>query len=77
MWRFNWTIDLSKKLKPRYHMFRVGDKIQYPHHGRGQITGLETYKGRDFYRIQMDSGNMRIMVPIDKMNKVGAVFLKP
>lgn len=79
---FTWIANKMKSIRSKFgtskRMFSIGDRIKYPHHGTGVITGIQSLKGQgDFFRIQMDNVDMRILVPLDKMSKVGAVYLKP
>lgn len=56
-------------------MFSIGDKIVYPMHGAGIITGVEEKKilgeTREYYILSMPCGDMKIMVPVDNCNDVG------
>src|SRR5271157_3572306 len=64
---------MKLKYKPSDHIFMIGDKLQYPKHGTGKITCIESFDGEDFYCIEMDKVRMRVLVPIGKIQKVGAV----
>lgn len=64
------------KLVKKSHVFMIGDRLRYPHHGTGVITGIEMFRDKHFYCIEMDEVDMRILVPMEKINKVGAVFLE-
>ncbi|KUO77090.1 MAG: CarD family transcriptional regulator [Clostridia bacterium BRH_c25] len=52
-------------------MFSIGDKIVYPRHGAGVIEGIEEKavlgEKCKYYVIRIALGDMRVMVPIDKM----------
>lgn len=74
--------SMRKNISSRYRepdrLFMVGDRVLYPNHGRGKIMGLITLPTYgDFYSIKMDMRDLKILVPMDKMGKVGVVYLKP
>ncbi|QQK07386.1 CarD family transcriptional regulator [Miniphocaeibacter halophilus] len=56
-------------------MFDIGDKIVYPMHGAGviiekekkDILGIE----KEYFILKMPVGDMKISIPIDKINEVG------
>ena len=56
-------------------MFNIGDKVVYPRHGAGVIDGIEEKEvlGEKckYYVIRIALGDMRVMVPIDKMEAHG------
>jgi CarD family transcriptional regulator len=56
-------------------MFKAGDKVVYPTHGVGRIEKLEEREmagGRQkFFIVRLYSSEMKIMVPIDNVHKVG------
>ncbi len=56
-------------------MFSIGDKIVYPMHGAGVITGIEEKNIlgalREYYILSMPCGDMKIMVPVDNCSEVG------
>jgi len=56
-------------------LLQIGDKVVYPMHGAGVITGEQkcTVHGQehDFFELQMLLGNMQVMVPVDNVEKVG------
>ncbi|MHB1393589.1 MAG: CarD family transcriptional regulator [Clostridia bacterium] len=60
-------------------MFNIGDKIVYPRHGAGVIEGIEEKEvlGEKckYYVIRIALGDMRIMVPIDKMEAHGIRYI--
>lgn len=76
MWLSKKINTWKSKWKPSSHIFMIGDRVNYPYHGTGEIVSIETYMDRNFYTIQMDKVAMKILVPIDKMMSVGAVYLK-
>lgn len=55
-------------------MFNIGDKIVYPMHGAGIISGMEKKKVldsvEDYYMISL-LGDLRLMVPVKNMDVVG------
>ena len=69
-------INLVKATLSSQHLFMIGDRLHYPNHGTGKITALESFDNKDFYCIEMDNVRMRILVPIEKLQKVGAVYLE-
>ena len=56
-------------------MFEIGDRIVYPMHGAGVIVEktLETILGveKEYYILSIPVGEIRISVPIDKINDMG------
>ncbi|WP_300409835.1 CarD family transcriptional regulator [Lagierella sp.] len=56
-------------------MFEIGDKIVYPMHGAGVIVErtLKTILGveKEYFILLIPVGEMKISVPIDKINDVG------
>lgn len=52
-------------------MFNIGDKVVYPRHGAGVIEGIEEKEVLGdkckYYVIRIALGDMKVMVPIDKM----------
>ncbi len=55
-------------------MFNIGDKIVYPMHGAGTIDSIEEKnilgEKQSYYILKMP-GEVKVMVPIDKAEKVG------
>lgn len=55
--------------------FKVGDKAVYPGHGLGKITSIETREisgqRQKFYSILIINSEMKVMVPENRMKKVG------
>jgi len=66
------------KRKQYAHLFMTGDRVDYPGHGRGEIIGVQTLPdyGTDCYVIYFKARNMKVLVPIDKMTRVGATFIR-
>lgn len=56
-------------------MFRVGDKVVYPHHGAAVIKGLEEKEflgeRRQYYVLRLAYGDLTLMVPADNTEEVG------
>lgn len=56
-------------------MFRVGDKVVYPHHGAAIIQGLEEKElygeKRKYYVLTLAYGDLTLMVPADNTEGVG------
>ncbi|HEY4544760.1 MAG TPA: CarD family transcriptional regulator [Tissierellaceae bacterium] len=56
-------------------MFDVGEKIVYPMHGAGVIKDIEEKEilgeKRKYYIMEMPIGDMKVMVPLDKVEEVG------
>lgn len=62
-------------------MLQVGDKVVYPMHGAGVISGIEQCEilGEDksYYVLQMPLGNMKVMIPTDNADGVGLRDIVP
>ena len=60
-------------------MFNIGDKVVYPRHGAGVIEGIEEKEvlGEKckYYVIRIALGDMRVMVPLDKMEAHGIRYI--
>lgn len=56
-------------------MFRVGDKVVYPHHGAAIIKGLEEKvvlgEKKKYYVLRLAYGDLTLMVPADNTEEVG------
>lgn len=56
-------------------MFRVGDKVVYPHHGAAIVKGLEEKEvygeKRKYYVLRLAYGDLTLMVPADNTDEVG------
>ena len=56
-------------------MFNIGDKVVYPMHGAGVIENIEEREisGETvrYYIIKLPMGEMKAMVPLNKVNEVG------
>lgn len=60
---------------------KIGDKIVYPMHGAGEITGMEENEVggiiSSYYILQLPVGNMKLMLPADKVEEIGLRNLIP
>ena len=56
-------------------MYRVGDKVVYPHHGAGKIMKIEDMEVRgqlrEYLTIQILHNDMTVMVPVDSADRAG------
>lgn len=56
-------------------MFRVGDKVVYPHHGAAIIKSLEEKvvqgEKKKYYVLRLAYGDLTLMVPADNTEEVG------
>ena len=56
-------------------MFNIGDKVVYPMHGAGIIEAIEEKEilgaKKKYYVMVMPVGEMKVMVPMDNVEKVG------
>mgnify|MGYP002657658775 FL=1 len=56
-------------------MLQIGDKVVYPMHGAGVISGIENCEvlgeGKSYYVLEMPLGNMKVMIPTDNADNVG------
>ena len=56
-------------------MLNVGDRVVYPMHGAGVISGIEECEvlGEDksYFVLQMPLGNMKVMIPMDAADQAG------
>ena len=50
-------------------MLQIGDKVVYPMHGAGVISGIENCEvlgeGKSYYVLKMPMGNMKVMIPTE------------
>ena len=53
----------------------IGDKVVYPMHGAGEITGVEENEVggviNSYYIFRLPVGNMKLMLPVDKVEEMG------
>jgi len=56
-------------------MFIIGEKVVYPVHGAGIIESIEQQdvlgENRSYYVLRLYVGDMRVMVPVDGVDRVG------
>ncbi|WP_303105986.1 CarD family transcriptional regulator [uncultured Mitsuokella sp.] len=56
-------------------MLQIGDKVVYPMHGAGVISGIENCEvlgeGKSYYVLKMPMGNMKVMIPTDNADHIG------
>lgn len=56
-------------------MFNIGDKVVYPMHGAGIIEAIEEKEilgdKKKYYVMNIPVGEMKVMIPLDKVEKVG------
>ncbi|PLR67530.1 MULTISPECIES: CarD family transcriptional regulator [Bacillaceae] len=56
-------------------LFKIGDKIMYPMHGAGVIESIKEMeiqgKKQDYFVIKLSIGDLQIMIPHQKLNKLG------
>ena len=54
---------------------QVGDKVFYPMHGAGVISGVETCdvlgEKKDYFVLKMPMGSMKVMIPTDNVENLG------
>ena len=53
----------------------IGDKVVYPMHGAGEITGSEEQEvggvTQSYYILRLPMGSMKLMLPVDKVEEIG------
>ena len=52
-------------------MFKIGDHIVHPMHGAGVVEGLEKRGEQLDFVLRLFSGNLKVLVPADKVKKLG------
>ena len=54
---------------------KIGDKVVYPMHGAGEITGMEENEvggvKNSYYVFRLPIGDMKLMLPVDKVEEAG------
>ena len=54
---------------------KIGDRIVYPMHGAGEVTGIEENEvggeTKSYYVLRLPMGNLKLMLPIDKIDEIG------
>ncbi len=52
---------------------QVGDRVFYPMHGAGVISGVESCEvlgeNKDYFVLKMPMGNLKVMIPQDNVEK--------
>lgn len=60
-------------------MYESGDKILYPMHGAGIISGIEERvvlgEKKSYYVMDMPLGAMTVMIPVDNCDEIGVRFI--
>jgi len=60
-------------------MFQIGDKVVYPMHGAGVIESVERQEilgeMKDYYVLRLPTKNMKVMLPIDRVEKLGVRYI--
>jgi CarD family transcriptional regulator, regulator of rRNA transcription len=66
---------MSKKLEGRRTLFKVGDKVVYPHHGAGTVVKKENREvlgeRREYLTIRILHNDMTVNVPTENAERVG------
>ena len=66
---------MRKINRRRWHELKIGDRIVYPMHGAGEITGIEENEvggvKNSYYILRLPVGDMKLMLPVDKVEEVG------
>jgi CarD family transcriptional regulator len=66
---------LCLKIHGRWHELKIGDKVVYPMHGAGEITGMEENEvggvKNSYYVFRLPIGDMKLMLPVDKVEEAG------
>jgi len=56
-------------------LLHVGDRVVYPMHGAGIISGIEECEvmgeSKLYYILKMPLGNMKVMIPTDNVDNIG------
>lgn len=54
---------------------KIGDRIVYPMHGAGEVTGVEEQEvggvTQSYYVLRLPMGSLKLMLPIDKVDEIG------
>ena len=54
---------------------KIGDKVVYPMHGAGEITGIEENEVggvlNSYYIFRLPVGSLKLMLPVDKVEEAG------
>ena len=52
-------------------VFNIGDSVVYPLQGVGCILSREKRNSREYYRVQIASSDMDVLLPVDKAAEIG------
>ena len=56
-------------------LLQIGDKVVYPMHGAGEISGIEDCEAfgetKAYYVLKLPIGNMKVMIPLDNADHIG------
>lgn len=54
---------------------KIGDKVVYPMHGAGEVTGVEEKEvggvTQSYYVLELPMGNLKLMLPVDNVDEIG------
>ena len=66
---------MSLKILGGVCLLHVGDRVVYPMHGAGIISGIEECEvmgeSKLYYILKMPLGNMKVMIPTDNVDNIG------
>src|SRR6184192_4786487 len=69
------SLRKSKYRRGGSALYKVGDKVVYPHHGAGTVVKKETREvlgeKREYLTIQILHNDMTVQVPAENADKVG------
>ena len=52
-------------------IFNIGDNVVYPLQGVGCILAREKRNSREYYRVQIVSSDMDVLLPVEKASEIG------
>ncbi len=52
-------------------VFNIGDCVVYPLQGVGHILAREKRNSREYFRVQIASSDMDVLLPVDKASEIG------
>ena len=52
-------------------VFKIGDSVVYPLQGVGCILAKEMRNTREYYRVQINSSDMDVLLPVDTAQSLG------
>ena len=54
---------------------KIGDRVVYPMHGAGEVTGIEEQEVggvmQSYYVLRLPMGSLKLMLPVDKVDEIG------